>query len=158
MKEYKYDPTDSGRWALCTGSICSASLFFATQPLREALPRTDHEVPVTVWSFCSHTSGQLVSLIVRSQLNTSCWFMPSVCLLKKMVCRCQFVCVVCLTSWPVRSCWVILHVCYRTELLPKKIELTLKELLLDRSTPHPNNFSLPLPLLGSGLEKSLNSY
>ena len=27
MKEYKYDPTDSGRWALSIGLVCSTSLF-----------------------------------------------------------------------------------------------------------------------------------
>jgi hypothetical protein len=28
MKEYKYDPTDSGRQALSFGLVCSASIFF----------------------------------------------------------------------------------------------------------------------------------
>ena len=28
MKEFKYDPTDTGRQALSTGLVCSASLFF----------------------------------------------------------------------------------------------------------------------------------
>jgi hypothetical protein len=36
--------------------------------------------------------------------------------------------------------------------MPKKMELSPKELLLNRSTsPHLNNFPLPLPLLGGGL-------
>ena len=29
IKHYKYDPTDSGRWALSIGLVCSVSLFFA---------------------------------------------------------------------------------------------------------------------------------
>jgi hypothetical protein len=29
MKEYKYYPTESGRWALSFGLVCSASLSFA---------------------------------------------------------------------------------------------------------------------------------
>ena len=29
MKENKYDPTDSGRWALSFGLVCSALPFFA---------------------------------------------------------------------------------------------------------------------------------
>ena len=29
MKEYKYDPTDSGKQALSFGLACSVSLFFA---------------------------------------------------------------------------------------------------------------------------------
>jgi hypothetical protein len=50
----------------------------------------------------------------------------------------------------------VFGVCYGAELLRKKINLTPKELLLNRSIPpYPNNFSLSLPLL---IEEVLNSY
>jgi hypothetical protein len=69
--------------------------------------------------------------------------MPVICLLRGLVCR----------------CYVLLGVCYGTELLPMKMGLTPRELLLNRSIfPDPNNFSLPLLLLGGGLEEKLSPY
>lgn len=129
--------------------ICSASLFFPkdrhvlvcltkccwaqrvlTWILREICPRTAREGPAT--ACCPHglTSGWLVAgSVFRIELQLSglhllkgldwgCWFVPGACLPRGLVC----------------SCSVIFSVCYRTELLPKKIEFVPKELLLNRYT------------------------
>lgn len=91
----------------------------------------------------STTSSQASwSLTVLSGLNDSCRFMPGVGLPKGLVCSCQLVCAVC-------RCWVVFGVCYETELLPKRS----KNYCWTGSLPsYPNNFSLPLLLLGGGLE------
>ena len=62
---------------------------------------------------------QLPGVCLLKGLDCSWWFVPGVCLPRGLVCSC---------------CWVIFGVCYWTELLPKKIKLAPKELLLNRST------------------------
>ena len=111
-----------------------------------------------LWDSCGHLS--ILQLVVetggsfRIELQ---W--PGICLLRVLNCSSWFVPGVCLPRELVCSCWIIFVVCYRTELLPRKIKLTPKELMLNWSTSyHPNYFSLPLPLLGSGLEGWLNTY
>jgi hypothetical protein len=87
---------------------------------------------------------QLPGVCLLKGLDCSWWFVPGVCLPRGLVCSC---------------CWVIFGVCYWTELLPKKIKLAPKELLLNRSTsPYSSNFSLSLPMLGGGLKERLNPY
>jgi len=96
----------------------------------------------------------------------SCWFVSGFCLLKGLNCSCQFILDICLPRGLVFRCWVIFGVCCGTELLRKKFELAPKELLLNSYSelllnsfpPYPNNFSLPLHLLGGGLVEWLNSY
>jgi len=118
----------------CSGSPYIALLSSTTLPLAETHPRMSHEVPLAACDFCDLALGQLVSLVVSSGLNYSCWFMASVSLLKGLGCSCWFVPGVCLPSGLVCSCWDMFGVCYRTELLPKKIKLSPKELLLNGFT------------------------
>jgi hypothetical protein len=66
----------------------------------------------------SAASGRLETLVISSGLNYSFWFMCGVYLPRRLSCSCGFV----------------FGVCYRTEVPTKKIELTTKELLLNRST------------------------
>jgi hypothetical protein len=96
MKEYKYDSTDSGIWALSFGLVCSISLLLMkdmpisvhltwhywaqlviSPTLRETHPRTAPEVCVEACCFCSLLLGWLASLPVSSVLNYSC--LVSVC-------------------------------------------------------------------------------
>jgi hypothetical protein len=60
----------------------------------------------------------LANLAVSSGLNYRCWFIFGVSLLRGLDC----------------SFWFVSGVCYGTDPLTKKIQLTHKELLLNRST------------------------
>ena len=53
---------------------------------------------------------------------------------------------------------LVFGACYGTELLPKKIEVAPKNLLLNRSISPHYHISLPLPLPGGRLEERLNPY
>ena len=155
MKEYKYDPTETGRQALSRGLVCSALLFFdnymhvsvrltwccwgqlVVQPLREVCPRSAHEVPETAWHFLSLTLGMLLSLL--SGLDRSCWFVPGVSLMiGLMIAASSCVLSACLEDWSAAAesylvfatglnCWE-----RRSNSLPKNYCWT---------SPLPNNFS-----------------
>lgn len=116
MKEYKYDPTDSGRqpralvWfapphysslmmlhvlvrlTASLNSTCGSSAIERSWPTHCEIPR----------SACHFTSSRPplrlvgVSLAGPSGLNYSCWFLPGVGLSKGLVCSRQSVCAVCL--------------------------------------------------------------
>ena len=58
-------------WFILHG--CCGAQLVVMLPLRETHPRTAREVPVAAL-------GRLVSLVVSSGLNYSCWFVPGVCL------------------------------------------------------------------------------
>ena len=152
MKEYKYDPTDSGRWAVNFGFVCAISVLFAKNThvfalhsiycwaqfvippwLRKTHPRTALEVPAAACHSCDLSSGQLVSQVVS--LGLKCSYL--VCAWCPLAERAGLNCIWCLpkrSSLPAKnSCW--------TDPLP----------------PYPNNFSLPLSL-DHGIEKRLSSY
>jgi hypothetical protein len=64
-------------------------------PLRETCPRTAFEVPTAACLFYCW----LVSLVVLSGLNYSCWFVPGVCLPRGLDSSCWFMCGDCLEGW-----------------------------------------------------------
>ena len=150
MREYKYDPTDSGRGALSLHLVCSASLFFTKDmhllvllsyccwaqlvvmlSLRETHPRTAHKVPAAA-CLPPQPHCRLVGEpggFFRIELQ-----LPGVCVLKGLDCSCWFVPGICLPRGLLCSCWVVFGVCYGTELLSKKIKLVPKEPLLNGST------------------------
>ena len=109
MKEYKYDPTDSGSSRLvffalprysshdthvlaCPTLQCWAPL--VVMPLRETHPRTACEVPEAAFCSCSLIPGQVVRLLVSSGLTYRC-LMSDVSLLKGLDYSCWFLCGVC---------------------------------------------------------------
>ena len=113
MWKYKYNPTESRRWALNFDVVCSALVFFTkdmhvlvrlihhcwaqlviTQPLRETCLRTACEVPEAAFCFCSLIPGQVVRLLVSSGLTNRC-LMSDVSLLKGLDYSCWFVYGVC---------------------------------------------------------------
>ena len=173
VKEYRYDSTDSGRPALIFGLVSSTLLLFIKDthvliyltyycwaqhvvmlPMKEPCPRLLCEIPMAAYCFWGLALGQLVSLEVSSGLNYNflvcpCWkdwtVAASLCLASawledRSVAKSYLVFgtgVNC-SQWrwispPKKYCW--------NGLLP----------------PYPNNFSLPLPLLGGGLEERLNT-
>ena len=100
------------------------------------------DVPVAACCFHGLASGWLVSPVVSSGLNYSCWFLCGICLLRELDCS-----------------WFVFGVCYGTELLTKKIELAPKNCCWTGLThPNLNSFSHSFPLVGAGLEERLNLY
>ena len=90
MKEYKYDPIDSGRWARSLGLVCSALLFFSKDThvlvcLTLHCWATFVVIPErnSTKKFSWGSGGFLLLLresLVSSGLNYSCWFICGVCL------------------------------------------------------------------------------
>ena len=118
--------------------------------LRETRQTTAYKIPVAACSFWGLTSGWLMSLVVflpgvglLKGLDCSCWFLFGVCLLRGLVYTAESYLVFArgLNCWERRSSLPSKNYCWEG-LLP----------------PYPNNFSLPLPLLGGRLEERLNPY
>ena len=173
MKEYKYDPTDSGRQqALSTCCLCSSSLFF-TNNTWVLVHLTQHCWPPLVVipernsdkELLMRCLWQLAASSVSPQASwRALWFLQywttaaGSCLVSAY--RKDFLCVVaaCPEDWSAAAelylvfatgldCWE------RRMILPPK-----NYCWTDPSPPYPDNLSLPLPLLGGRLEKRLNPY
>ena len=127
-KEYKCDPTDSGRLALSLGLVCpllyyslkTGTFWFAlykhcwpqlviSQSLKDSPKKC-------LWSFCGLASGLLDISALFSGLNNSCWFVPGVYLPRG------------LQLWSRISCLL----CEWTPAI--KIKFVPKELLLNKPT------------------------
>ena len=121
-------------------------------PLRETHPGTAHEVLAVVCRFWDCTSGQLVSLVLVGTWNrpaerTELYVAASSCVVST-----------CLEDWSAAAESYLVfaggwNYCQgRWSSPPKNYCWTV---LLP---PYPNNFSLPLPLLGGGIEEKLDPY
>ena len=89
-------------------------------------PRTALKVPVAVVASVTLSQASWQTWQFLQDQTTAVW---SACWKD-----CRFLCGVCLPRGLVCSCWIVFGVCYRAELLSKKIKFALKEQLLNRST------------------------
>ena len=114
---------------------CCWAQLVITPTLRETRPKTAHEVPEVACRLCGLTSGWLVSQVIELQLPGVCWkdwtAAPGSCLL------CP-----CLEDW---SAAAELYLVFAMGLNCSPLK---NGCWTDPIPPSPNNFSLPLPLLG----------